>query len=253
MSENMKAWNYGTIRQKMEFYVWGLIFDRIHRYFAPYLMIGLLPISVYGLYKLEHGKDAILFYMSIPVAVILTLFSLINLYYRHDYYLIAISPYICIIFGLGFYYACFEMTKNKILLKFVFFLLFSISVLQPMEYMYTLFYSTKYIQTLLKLEDKNNGEIAVLGDYINRTTNKDELILVQDQDWSSALLYASNRRGFMRQSDYNIDASFLTSNNFTKYVKRKDTKFYSNILDNFNVTLEQSVFEYEIYKLSRLK
>jgi len=243
-SKSLNGWNYGTIKQKLSFDIWRLIFDRIHRYFAPYLLLGLLPISVYGLYQVKCNKNAIIFFMSMPIAVIFTLFSLINLYYIHDYYLIAVSPYVCIILGFAFYYVCFVMTKNKTLLKFIFFILFSISILQPVEYIRTLFYNNEILSVN-----------TLIGDYLKETTNKNELIIVQDQDWSSALLYASNRRGFLYKdwSDIRPDIIFLKNNNFTTYVKKMDTEFDKNIQDSFDVTLEHNIYEWEIYKLSRLK
>ena len=240
-SKVLNAWNYGTISQKISLDVWSVIFARIHRYFAPLLMMGsLFPISVYGLYHLKT-KKMLVFYVSALIAIFSTLFSLINLYYIHDYYLIGISPYICIIFGFGFYYICFEITNNKKLLKFVFFILFSISILQPKEYIETLFDN-----------NENRYLVAVIGHYINRTTSKEELVFVQDLDWSSALLYASNRRGFMDPGWFgSIDTNFLKNNNFTIYVKKTSTEFDKGIQSTFNAMLEQSIYGWEIYRLSR--
>jgi len=248
MSKNLKTWNYGTLGQKIDLDVWSVILTRIHRYFAPYLIMGsLFPVSVYGLYHFKNKKNVVLFYISTLIAIFFTLFTLINLYYIHDYYLIGISPYICIIFGFGFYYICFEMTKNKRILKFLFFALFSISIFQPMEYIETLFYNNEY---------KYISEIAIVGDYLNKTTNKDELIFVQDLDWSSALLYASNRKGFMNPDGWFDDESFinsianlLRSNNFTLYVKKMSTEFDKNIQNSFDAILEQEIYGWGVYKL----
>jgi len=69
------------------------------------------------------------------------------------------------------------------------------------------------------------------------------------------LLYASNRRGFMiwRWSYTDADTNLLNNNNFTTYVKRAGTEFDKNIQDSFGAILEQNIYGWEIYKLSRLK
>jgi len=245
-SKSLKEWNFGTISERFNFDFWGLLFARIHRYFAPYLMIGLFPISIYGLYHSKYNKSAVLFYMSMPIAILFSLSS-IYMYYRHEYYFIAVSPYICIIFGFGFYYTCFEIINNKILLKFILFCLFCISLLQPTEYIQTLFYNNEH-----------NGYTSIgeiIGDYIKRTTNKDELIFIQDDSYSPVILYASNRRGFMlsEPSYENKDTIFSMDINFTTLIKKEGTEITKNILDHFNIVPEVFIYDWEIYKLSRLK
>jgi len=239
-SESLRFWNYGSKSQKIDFNQWNVIFNRIHRYFAPYLLICLLPISIYALYNMRFKVKTIIFFLSLPIAVFFTIFCLINLYYIHDYYLIAVSPYICVLFGFGLYYVAFELTKKKLLLKSVIFLFVIMSLAQPREYYSYVFYKNKSIEP---------NTITKIGNYVQASTGKDEYIIIQNQDWSSEQLYASNRRGFMIRNK-SPDREMLITNNFTRYIKRQESEFDGNILNSFKLILEHNIDKWEIYKLS---
>jgi len=239
-SESLKSWNYGTQLQKINFNAWSVIFNRIHEYFAPYLLICLLPISIYALYHLQFKIKARIFFLSLPIAVFFTFFCLINLYQVHDYYLIGVSPYISVLFGFGLYYVVFELTKKKLLLKCVFLLFALISFAQPHEYYKYVFYN----------KDSEPNFYTKIGNYIQESTGKDEYIIVQDQQWSSAQLYAANRRGFMIiGKDFIYDNEMFINNNFTTYIKHQESEFDSIILNSFDLTLLKNIDGWEIYRL----
>jgi len=241
-SESLRTWNYGTQLQKTDFNAWSVIFNRIHEYFAPYLLICLLPISIYPLYHIQYKIKARIFFLSLPIAIFFTFFCLINLYKVHDYYLIGVSPYISVLFGFGLYQVVFELTRKKLLLKGVFLLFALISCTQPQEYY-------KYV-----FNNKKNSKpnfYTKIGNYIQKSTDKDEYIIVQDQDWSSVQLYASNRRGFMIRNK-SPDKEMLINNNFTTYIKRQESELDSIILSSFSLMLECSIDGWEIYKLRKI-
>jgi len=241
-SDPLRLWYYGSKLQKIDFNQWNVIFNRIHEYFAPYLLICLLPISIYALYNMQFKVKTRIFFLSLPIAVFFTIFCLTNLYWVHDYYLIAVSPYICVLFGFGLYYVAFELTKKRLLLKCVIFLFVIMSLAQPAKYYEYVFYKSK---------DYEPDTYTKIGNYIQESTGKDEYLIVQDQDWSSAQLYASNRRGFMIRSK-SPDKEMLKNNNFTTYIKRQGSEFDSIILNSFSLTLEYSINEWEIYKLHEI-
>ena len=87
-----------------------------------------------------------------------------------------------------------------------------------------------------------------IGNYIQKITTPDERVIIQDQDWSSAGLYAANRRGFMIRHS-TLDKTALIDNGFTTYVKKEYSAFDENI-SSFNhvIMIETSVPGWEIYK-----
>jgi hypothetical protein len=241
ISSHLKSWNYGSLSQKLDFNTWNAIFNRIHRFFAPYLLICLLTISIFALYNMQFKDKTKIFILSLPIAVFFTIFCLINLYVVHEYYLISVSPYISVLFGFGLYYVTFELTKKKLLLKVVILLFVIMCLAQPREYYNYVFY-------------KKNSEPSLhikIGNYIQESTGKDECIIVQDQDWSSVQLYASNRRGFMIR-DKSPDKEMLKNNNFTTYIKNSESQFDSVIFNSFSLILQCSIDGIEIYKLREL-
>jgi len=237
-SEALKYWNYGHIYMKLDYNFWLTVIKRISLYFSPSILILLFPLSIYSIVKTSENKYSIVIHSSIFISIIITILSLINLYYVHDYYLIAISPYICIILGFGLYYLFFEFFKNTIYIKIIMITIIILSFLQPEEYIKPLF-----------TKNKNQSTLVKLGKYIKNTTRNDECIYIQDNEWSSGMLYSFNRRGFMYWRERNLNIDAIKNNNFTTYIKYFNTEINDYLNENFYLFYDILIDGWEIYKL----
>jgi len=238
-SESLKSWYYGTLAQKFSLDVWKLLLYRIQIFFSPKIMIGLWPISIYAILRLKIDKATRTINLSLLIAIVFTLFSLINLYYVHDYYLIAITPYIAILLGFGIYYIAFEIIKKNIILRCIFCILVIIMFIQPFKTAIKPFYTN----------GKETSIYTKMGEYIKKTTDINEYVIIQDQSYSSAQLYASNRRGFMIYKDNSCEKNILRENNFTTYIKNSVSLVDNNIAESFIIVYELQIDGWEICKL----
>lgn len=248
-SSSLKVWNFGTLDQKLNLLNWFRIAIRL-KYFSPITIWITLIISTPYLYirnKIIYNA----FTFSI-VACILTIFLCFNLYYVHDYYLCALSPFICII--LGYYYSIIiKYIVNKNYVKYLI-MLFTV-------YIYIIS-NTLYIKSMFK--NIKNYPIISLGEYIQNTTNAHDRLLIFDDDWSSEIPYYSNRKACMVwppilkepfKKYYEKYKIIITSNNPNQvindmpYLSQAGVLYLDNSISSWNVYKQLSYNRVNTLKL----
>jgi hypothetical protein len=183
-SVNLSTWNFGTISARLNIKSWEKIYSFINvivPIWIPILLLLFIPMIIK---YLKHYGVVILAFISL----LLTIFTLFNLYFVHEYYYCAIMPLICIILGYFVYYtlqqAPFTLQQKYYLL--VFFILF---------YGWNQWKSNPLSLALFS-PSVNKGFFSMI-DYIKNHTDKDDLIMVFDDDWDARIPYYSNRKAMM--------------------------------------------------------
>ncbi len=195
-SANLSAWNYGTFAQKCDIASWQVILERLSGFFGGSMGLCVLLAG----YMVIHKKRNVSVLVFTFLSTMMTAGTLFNLYYVHDYYLMAVSPLVCIFAGTmmagikesvwdegnagrtGFgilcaVMLCLQWNSNQI-----------------------------YLDGILN----GNQEMAGFGGYIRQITDEGERIAVEGEDWSSSTLYYAQRKGFMiRNAEWLEQESFF--------------------------------------------
>ena len=176
------------------------------------------------------------------MAILSTIFIFINLYYEHDYYFIAITPFLSVLIGYGLYYLfriC--MPKHSYFL-----------VISGMLVLASFVIPRDYYQFLLPGYRESHA-VNNLGAYIKSCTKENERVLIT-LDWSSAYLYAADRKGLMLRESFLVDipnlAVLIEKMNISLAVLKPEKK-YQDLLKiwKYNQKLNQ-LDGMQIYRVS---
>lgn len=96
-SANLTAWNFGTLAQKLDPFAWAAFLGRANVLEYGGLMLVWTPLTIVAAWRTARWGLAV----SSVVAVWAGPIVFTNLYFVHDYYLAATSPFVAIGFGLG--------------------------------------------------------------------------------------------------------------------------------------------------------
>lgn len=183
-SERLKYWNYGTMEQKLDFSNWMLILRRLLDFAGGSLACAFLFVS----YFLFRSKRYTFVLASSLISIFLTIGTLFNLYYVHNYYLIALSPIMAICLGIMLSTVIQILSAEGNIGKLLIGALCTIFVFMQIQNDHD-----EYLKKALNGSLENES----IGLYINQITNEDERILIEGEDWSPRTLYYANRKGFM--------------------------------------------------------
>ncbi|MBD5393054.1 MAG: glycosyltransferase family 39 protein [Lachnospiraceae bacterium] len=209
-SDNLKSWNFGTLKQKTQWSNWLVILKRLEDFFGGKFVLLFLILSNVFVGKKKNRY----FLCGCIVSTFLTIWLLFNLYYRHDYYLIAVSPLMSITLGILAYEILQSLHSGgkagQVGLSFIVSLLLFIQVETNNNYL-------SFIN-----QDSTNRAVTV-GLYVKEITDSDERILVEGYDWDPTVLYYAGRKGFMRREEAADDTFYnnlLQEDNYTTFVVR---------------------------------
>jgi len=198
-SSALKEWNFGTIRQRLLWDTWDVIITRLLMFVGGYL--GLIVLFIF----IKNIKEKItLYWVFISItSSILTVALITNLYYVHDYYLMALAPLICMAIGIIIYESNIEkgISWYSVVGIFLWVLLVMNNTNEYFSYVH-----------------ENIGEVNQKYSLIQNITSDDEYIYICGEDWSSETLYRCDRKGYMDKFASYADVSdMIKSNNFTTF------------------------------------
>lgn len=223
VSSALKSWNYGTMEQKLSYENWGVIINRIYLRMFPYANFIFLIAIVFtaGFLKKDEKRLAIISTLS----AIITIFCLFNLYYVHDYYMMAIMPYLSIVVGINIHHIFKVSVQKKQLVTIIIMIIaLSISYIKTPDYFNII--KNKNVFTY------ENNEIVQLGRYLKNISQYDENVIITDADWSPEILYYSERKGLMLKRDMEIDEVQKTNNNY-KFILTRNPNNYPLLFSSF--------------------
>lgn len=219
---DVKTWVYGSIQQRLDVNQWQHIFGRIWQFVAPY-GISLAPLI--GLIEIRNLplKTKTLFVTSLP-AIGLPIIVFFNLYYRHDYYLVSLTPFIAILVGLGLYRVLRAGLEGRILLLLVAAIVIGGSYSKGAPYA---------IDTLRA--DTTTAEAYRLGLRLRELTGENERIVICGHDWNPSVLYYARRKGYMHiRPDMPLPYAMFREKYFSVLVYRStgrgDTEYLNRVL-----------------------
>ena len=179
VSANMKAWNYGTLAQRFQLACWlkdgrRLVFQMV----TPPVLAGV------WLARRAPSEERVWFWAA-TAAVALPLLAFFNLYYVHDYYYIAVSPFVAIAGGYGLR-ALWQGMPG------------SVAWLHPAIALFTLFTVAWSTHTLLHVYTVHyDTYVCRVGSAIAAATPPDGCVVIDGYNWDSSLLYYARRKGLM--------------------------------------------------------
>lgn len=200
-SAALRTWNYGTFAQKCELGNWKVIIERLYLFFGGGVMLCALLAGYLAVCRKRNAL--VLIYSS--ASCVLAVGTLFNLYFVHDYYFMAVSPFVCTFIGI----LLFEIKESvwndgnvgKLCCGVLCAVLVGSQMKSGQQYLDGILYGSK--------------EARILPAYVNEITDEGELIVVEGEDWSSATLYYAQRKGFMLKSP-----DWLTQDRFFEHLKQ---------------------------------
>ena len=212
-SDVLQTWNYGTIEQKFSFNIWLPILKELCDYIGGVIMVVLL-IAAYCLLKEKKNLHIII---SSILVIFMTIFSLINLYWRHDYYMIALSPFISIVYGT----ILFSVTDSLFLVKRSGRVLLTGAIAAMVICAQIRTNGFYLLETVLPMPIRGTDEYIVLGNCIGSITTQNERIVTEGEDVNPAIFYYADRKGIMT-TGVSINewffTEFLRQDNYTTLI-----------------------------------
>lgn len=190
-SSNLKAWNYGTLEQKLSLDVWQNIFELSSLYQSVSQIIRGNSIAIhlggFIIFTVLSERRRMLF--SLAAVYISAPLIFTNLHFRHDYYQYANTIFLCAIIG----FFCAELIENKrpiysFLGKYVVLPGFLILFLNG----YFQFYYTFQSGPL-----PSNEKFIELTGFLKKNTSKEDVIIFIGFDWDSRYAFYSQRKVLM--------------------------------------------------------
>lgn len=208
-SANLSSWNYGTFTQKCDIHFWQAIMERLYCFFGGSILFCIF-LAGGGIFVYRKREASVLIYSF--VSCILTIITLFNLYYIHDYYLMAISPLVCMFIGIMLF-EIKELTWQKGNTgKICFGILCAVMLCLQVEC------NQPYIDGILHGTKETSG----ISRYIRQATKEDELVVIEGEDWNPVTLYYAQRKGFMvKNPEWLLDEKlfdFLRKDHYTTLI-----------------------------------
>ncbi|MEP7378481.1 MAG: glycosyltransferase family 39 protein [Chloroflexota bacterium] len=194
-SAALTTWNYGTIAQRLNPVTWGLILGRVNElvlggqtYFVPFAIgFAWVPLGFIASLWLKRRLFTIAWLAGAFIGPLL----FVNLYWIHDYYLIALSPMAAAAVGIGLVWT---MRKWKWILPPLlgaFLLVCWIGNLKTSEHYWA-----------IQFYDTHGGEHHLeAAAYIDGRSQPTDLIVMVGRGWNPATFYYAQRWGLMLEGD----------------------------------------------------
>ncbi len=178
-SNALVTWNFGTFQQRVDPECWFNIFYNIFKYILPYAWGLILIFFIAVKYKILNIR-----YWLLVICAFLPIIVFFNLYYRHDYYFIAVSPFICAFAGACFYEMTQHLNGKSWIIRYLICISVIISIALPRTYW------DSYFTTREKYMESEEWKVI---SYVNEKSGRDDSILILGNDWSSSLQYYIER------------------------------------------------------------
>ena len=182
VSDALRSWTFGSLAQRMKPRCWILIAERIHDSMAPGAFVLLLAAAAAAL-ALRPGarRSAALVAIAGSLVTIATFF---NLFVAHDYYLIAATPCVALLIGIG----AEALASLQLRLRRL-----SLVTLAGLALL-TAGTGWKTMERAWRPWKKSN--LVDLAGNIAAATPPEAWVAIEGDDWNPRLLYLAHRRGW---------------------------------------------------------
>jgi 4-amino-4-deoxy-L-arabinose transferase-like glycosyltransferase len=182
MSKPLRGWMLGHPGQREDLTNWVAILSRL-----PKIVPGLFLVALaLGIRQAVEGRGTRRVVAATALAgAVLPILIFFNLYWVHDYYLIAITPALALLFGIGIA----ELAEWGIGWRR--------PVLAAALVVAVLTVRVPYRYAKAAYRNNRKDPVALLSALVARVTPPDGWIVVEGDDWSPRIPYLANRRAFM--------------------------------------------------------
>ncbi len=227
-SKALKAWNFGTLSQRLTPSNWISLMKYVNKGFTLMVIIGVIALILLRTRMTEKEK---LYLLASALTSFFTVFILFHLYYMHEYYMSAVSPYICVLGGMTLFYFLSSALGNSLSRKAVPVIL---CVLIFLTYFINAGDNTVVNHHLSYLTGNDVKPDALNeSQEIKRLTSESDRILISDEDWSPTTLYNASREGFMFHSSLKSDMEAIKETgqqDYTLYVCSGSSDHYPEVM-----------------------
>ena len=214
-STHLKNWNFGTLEQKLSWAHWSIILHRFVLFYGGYLPFILLLLLYYKFTRKKYLK----YVLYALLAVFLTWIILFNLYYVHNYYLIGVSAFAYMVFGIFIYELLVDCKRRQHYWQLM--ILLPLLVLQFTN-------NSDYYKGVFDVSVQNTN----IGTFVSEIMHSDEKLLISGEAWNPTTMYYSGRCGFMIRGG---EDNLFTDNEFVENLKRSN---YTTLLVHNTDTIE---------------
>ena len=243
-SSSLREWNFGTWDDKTTISNWFTLFNRIGFGIVPFTLL-LLAIPSFLNNQLRSIQLKLVFLI---LLVCITLFTFFNLYFVHDYYLVAVLPFLSVCFAISFYLSqnfiqSLGVFKNVYVSSFIVIVIcsFPLFLSKGMEF------NKEYTRFIWTKTTNSDYPQFVLGQEVQKQTKNKEKVIFTDYEWSSEMLYYSKRKGLMwtigNESEIGRFEKDLRKEKYSLIVS-KNPNLYPNLLSKFKVLKKLTIYSH---------
>ncbi len=186
-SAALSTWNFGTIAQRLNPDTWKLIGGRVDELVLGGATVIWIPLGFIASLWLKRRLFTVAWLAGGFVGPLL----FVNLYWIHDYYLIALTPMAAAAVGIGFVWT---FRKWKWVLPPI------LGAVLLVAWVATVQRATHYWS--IQFWDTHGGEHHLeAAQYIDARSNSGDLIVMVGRGWNPATFYYAQRWGLMLEGD----------------------------------------------------
>lgn len=188
-SAKLREWNFGTVAQRLDPDVWGVISARVILWITGVVGAALLCVAVLAVVKSPQR----LFWVGVALAGLLPPLAFTNLYFQHTYYLAAVTPAVAALIGLGA--GClWKRLPNRPRVRGTAAVAGTLLLASGAVGLDSSHWTAIY-------DDEPHPETTSIARELAEVTRPEEYVGVVGLDWSPVLLYYADRRGLMVADD----------------------------------------------------
>jgi 4-amino-4-deoxy-L-arabinose transferase-like glycosyltransferase len=181
ISPALSGWTFGTLEQRLSQPHWLIILLRMD-WIVPGKLAVLPAVAVIAVARRNGSAWAS---TAAALGALLPVLTFFNLYWVHDYYLIAITPCLALLVGIG----AAELLTLRIPWRTAVLGAASVAALWSARE------SFEYARTAFA--DVRKEPVVALADVVAHVTPRDGWVVIEGDDWNPRIPYLSHRRGFM--------------------------------------------------------
>ena len=182
----LTRWNFGTWSQRADPAAWAEILGRIAGMVIPAAFVVALVAAI-PFFRRADRRLRWVGWMALA-GVLLPIAIFFNLFWVHDYYLIAVTPALALLGAAGIAYLLDLPALQRPVVRATVLAVACLSTIPCWTYAAPTY------------EVSRESPFARLGSLIAQSTRPGEWVAVQGDDWNSRILYAARRRGFMMRN-----------------------------------------------------
>jgi hypothetical protein len=187
-SSGLRAWNFGTLEQRLDPATWQEIISNGSLYLVGPVGLLLLVATSIVVWRDEQRR----FWVGTACTALLPPLVLTNLYYVHDYYLVAVAPAVAALVGLGAAFVVEKIRRRRSSLVWAFAGVAAAALLAGWFDA-----GRPYWGAAFTGRGEREALFTNLADELAQVTGPTDLVAAYGLEWNPAVFYYARRKGLM--------------------------------------------------------